>query len=97
VIITDTQQLRGQAVYARNCYQCHQGGEGGLGPALLRLAPGPVIRTQIRVGLGVMPGFSECEIPPADMDALIAYLRTSRRASGFRPHVGPCDASPLGR
>jgi len=58
VIVSDTQQLRGQVVYNRNCYQCHQGGEGGLGPALLRLAPGPVMRTQIRAGLGVMPAFS---------------------------------------
>jgi glucose/arabinose dehydrogenase len=56
-----------------------------------------VIRTQIRVGLGVMPGFSECEIPPADMDALIAYLKTSRKSAGFCPPVGPCELSPLGR
>ncbi len=97
VIVSDTQQLRGQVVYHRNCYHCHQGGEGGLGPALLRLAPGPVMRTQIRAGLGVMPGFSHCEISPADMDALIAYLKTSRKSSGFRPDVGPCDVSPLGR
>jgi glucose/arabinose dehydrogenase/cytochrome c5 len=97
VIVSDAQQLRGQAVYFRNCYHCHQGGEGGLGPALLRLAPGPVIRTQIRAGLGVMPGFSTCEIPPDDMDALITYLKTSRRSAGFYPHVGPCDVSPLGR
>jgi glucose/arabinose dehydrogenase len=96
VIITDTQQLRGQAVYNRQCYHCHQGGEGGLGPALLRLAPGPIIRTQIRAGLGAMPGFSHSEISPTDMDALISYLKTSRKSAGFCPHVGPCDVSPLG-
>ena len=83
-------------VYNRNCYHCHQGGEGGLGPALLRLAPGPIIRTQIRAGLGAMPGFSHSEIHAADMDALIAYLRTSRKSAGLCPHVGPCDVSPLG-
>jgi hypothetical protein len=97
VIISDPQQLLGQVVYSRNCYQCHQGGDGGLGPALLRLAPGPIIRTQIRAGLGVMPGFSPCEINAAEMDALIAYLKASRRSSGFCPHVGPCDVSPVGR
>lgn len=97
VIVSDTQELRGQAVYFKNCYQCHQGGEGGLGPALLRLAPGPIIRTQIRAGLGTMPGFPHCEISPGAMDDLIAYLKTSRKSAGFFPHVSPCDVSPLGR
>ena len=93
----DDAEARGRVVYMKNCYHCHQGGEGGLGPALLRLAPGPVIRTQIRAGLGAMPGFSHDEISPADMDALIPYLKTSRKSAGFFPHTGPDDVSPLGR
>jgi hypothetical protein len=38
VIITDTQQPRGLAAYARNCYQCHQGGERGPDPRRADLA-----------------------------------------------------------
>ncbi len=79
--VTTEAEARGQVVYARNCYHCHQGSEGGLGPALLRLAPGPVVRTQIRTGLGVMPAFSHDEISPAEMDDLISYLRASRRSA----------------
>ena len=97
VLVSSEKQWRGQVVYFKNCYQCHQGGEGGLGPALLRLAPGPIIRTQIRLGLGAMPSFSTDEITPDEMDDLIAYLRTSRRSAGFFPKVGPCDVSPYGR
>jgi hypothetical protein len=31
VEIKNDRQARGQVVYAKNCYACHQGGEGGLG------------------------------------------------------------------
>jgi mono/diheme cytochrome c family protein len=73
-------------VYAKHCYACHQGGEGGLGPALLQLAPAPVVRTQIRAGLGAMPGFSHDEISIREMNDLVAYLRASRLAGPpFRP------------
>lgn len=70
----------------RNCYACHQGGEGGLGPALLQLAPGPIVRTQIRAGLGAMPGFSRDEISTHDLNDLMAYIRTSRHSGPpYRP------------
>jgi glucose/arabinose dehydrogenase/mono/diheme cytochrome c family protein len=79
-------QARGEVVYMKNCYQCHQGGEGGLGPALLQLAPGPIVRTQIRAGLGVMPSFDHSEITNAEMNDLIAYIRVSRHAGPpYRP------------
>lgn len=70
----------------KHCYACHQGSEGGLGPALLQLAPGPIVRTQIRVGIGAMPGFSRDEISFQEMNELIAYIRTSRLSGPpFRP------------
>jgi mono/diheme cytochrome c family protein len=73
-------------VYMKHCYACHQGGEGGLGPALLQLAPGPIVRTQIRAGLGVMPSFGHDEISFDEMNDLIAYLRASRLSGPpYRP------------
>ncbi len=53
VPITTDARTRGQMVCMTHCYACHQGGEGGLGPALLQLTPGPIVCTQIRAGLGV--------------------------------------------
>jgi mono/diheme cytochrome c family protein len=79
-------RARGQVVYMKNCYACHQGGEGGLGPSLLQLAPGPIVRTQIRAGLGVMPRFSHDEISTAEMNDLLAYIRASRLSGPpYRP------------
>lgn len=76
-------------VYARQCYSCQLGGDGGRGPDLLQLAPGPIVRAQIRAGLGVMPGFNHEEIDTRDMDDLIAYLRAARLSGPpFRPLAG---------
>jgi glucose/arabinose dehydrogenase len=86
VLIETESQARGQMVFARHCYHCHQGGEGGLGPALLQLAPGPIVRTQVRAGLGVMPSFSHDEISTRDMNDLLNYLRKSRLSGPpYRP------------
>lgn len=86
VLVERASQARGQVVYMRHCYSCHQGGEGGLGPALLQLAPGPIVRTQIRAGIGVMPGFSHDEISTAEMNDLISYIRASRLSGPpYRP------------
>jgi hypothetical protein len=55
----------------------------------LQLAPGPIVRTQIRAGLGVMPRFSHDEITTGEMNDLLAYLRASRHAGPpFRPLAG---------
>jgi hypothetical protein len=37
-----------------------------------------------------MPAFSHGVISHEDMDALIAYLKTSRRSAAFCTHLGPC-------
>ena len=58
---------------------CHPGGEGGLGPSLNdKLLPAVAIRTQVRHGLGVMPHFPEKEIPPKELEALVAYMKALR-------------------
>jgi len=89
VVLRRDAQSRSQVVYMKHCYACHQGGEGGLGPALLQLAPGPIVRTQIRAGLGKMPSFAHDEISTADMNDLVAYLRASRFAGPpYRPMAG---------
>jgi len=69
----------------------------GLGPALLRLAPSPIVQTQIRLGLGAMPAFSEHEISTGEMADLLAYLRASRWASGLVPKTSPTAVGPYGR
>ncbi len=86
VPVSSDARARGQVVYMRHCYACHQGGEGGLGPALLQLAPGPIVRTQIRAGFGVMPSFNRDEISAGEMNDLLAYLRASRLSGPpYRP------------
>src|SRR5688500_8098883 len=51
---------RGAVVFQRYCHQCHPGGEGGLGPSLNdKPAPGWLMKTQVRLGLGTMPSFKE--------------------------------------
>jgi hypothetical protein len=89
VVLKRDAQSRWQGVYMRHCYACHQDSEGGLGPALLQLAPAPIVRTQIRAGLDVMPAFHAEEISVGEMNDLIAYLRASRLSGPpYRPLAG---------
>jgi len=78
--ISDPKIARGQQVFARNCTMCHPGGEGGLGPALNN-SPGPrwLMKTQVRLGLGVMPPFDKHALSPEDLDALVNYSLAIRR------------------
>lgn len=80
VVIQTDAQARGQIVYMRHCYHCHQGGEGGLAPALNLPLPGVAIRTQVRVGVGAMPAFTKAEISDQDLDDLIDYMKLQRRS-----------------
>src|SRR3954453_16070323 len=86
VEIANERQAHGQVIYMKHCYACHQGGEGGLGPALLQLAPGPIVRTQIRLGLGALPAFTQEEISTPGMNDLLSYIRASRLSGPpYRP------------
>jgi mono/diheme cytochrome c family protein len=74
--------IRGEQVFALHCSQCHPGGEAGLGPSINdKPLPTWLIRFQVRNGLGVMPAFSNEQISPEDLDALILYLKELRRQS----------------
>lgn len=80
---TDPKVEHGRLVFLQNCYQCHPGGEAGLGPALNN-KPAPVflMKTQVRLGLGAMPRFSKKQIPQSDLDDLMAYVIALRKADG---------------
>lgn len=81
VIIDTPAAAHGQVVYMRHCYQCHQTGEGGLGPALPAVpVPKSVVRLQVRAGLGAMPSFSERQISETEFDALYEYLMAGWRS-----------------
>jgi mono/diheme cytochrome c family protein len=71
---------RGEKIFMRNCYQCHPGGEAGLAPAINnKPLPGSMTKAQVRLGVGAMPCFSRQEIPDAELDDLVAYLKALRR------------------
>src|SRR5687768_18211358 len=60
--LTERQQV-GRAVFSQHCYQCHPNGAGGVGPAINdKPLPQALIRTQVRAGLGAVPGFDEHHI-----------------------------------
>ena len=78
--VNDPAVERGRTVFARHCYMCHPGGEGGLGPALNdKPFPRFLMKTQVRLGLGAMPKFDTTEIPPEELNDLMKYLLTLRR------------------
>jgi mono/diheme cytochrome c family protein len=73
-------EAHGRVIYMKNCYRCHQGGEGGLGPALNHPMPDFVIRTQVRRGLGAMPALPPHQLDDGDLEDVIAYLKAVRRS-----------------
>lgn len=78
--LTDPKVVAGRQTFMHNCYQCHPGGSAGLGPAINdKPLPGLAIKTQVRKGVGAMPAFDANRIPDADVDNLIAYLKTLRK------------------
>ena len=78
--LTEQQQL-GRTVFSQHCYQCHPNGAGGVGPAVNdKPLPQALIRTQVRAGLGAMPGFDAHHISDDELKAVSAYLATLRKA-----------------
>ncbi len=81
VPVSEPAVAKGEVVFNRFCQKCHPGGEAGLGPAINnKPVPGFIIRLQVRKGLGVMPAFKEKVISEEDLDNLMAYLKTLRKA-----------------
>ncbi|MDQ2806761.1 MAG: cytochrome c, partial [Chloroflexota bacterium] len=67
----------GQAVFARYCTACHPGGGRGSGPSLITSRESDAQRRAIvRQGHRPMPAFGPDVISDADLDALLAYVRT---------------------
>jgi mono/diheme cytochrome c family protein len=76
----DASVQRGRILFDQNCYKCHGQGEGALGPGMNHLPlPKPMMRMQIRVGMGTMPGFPEEELSDRDVDDILDYLVALRR------------------
>ena len=70
---------RGRVIFEENCQACHGAtgtgavaGFGWLAPSVLQSTPLQTAEA-VRVGPGIMPKFSEGVLPPADLDALVAY------------------------
>ena len=77
----DTPKLAsGEKAYMHFCDKCHPGGEKGLGFALKnKPLPGPMIKVQVRSGLGAMPAFSEELLHDDQLDDIVAYLKALRK------------------
>ncbi|MBJ6117301.1 c-type cytochrome [Pontibacter sp. BT310] len=72
---------QGQVVFNTYCTKCHPGGEAGLAPSFNdKPLPGFLMRFQVRHGLGVMPAFKEEVISDDELDHLIAYIKTLKKA-----------------
>jgi mono/diheme cytochrome c family protein len=79
VNLSDPKVAQGQKVFFQNCHQCHPHGQGGLGPAIVnKPLPEFLMKFQVRHGLGTMPSFGAEKISPADLDALMEYIKAVR-------------------
>lgn len=69
----------GEKAFQRHCSQCHPGGEAGLGPAINnKPLPAFLMKYQVRRGLGAMPSFDKQVLTGAELDDIIAYIKTLR-------------------
>jgi mono/diheme cytochrome c family protein len=79
VAVNDPHVARGQQLFMFNCNQCHPGGSAGLAPGINdKPLPEFLIKTQIRKGMGAMPGFDEQRLSDQDVDAIVTYLKALR-------------------
>lgn len=71
----------GERAFHRECSQCHPKGETGLGPAINnKPLPEWLMKIQIRSGLGAMPSFGPDKVSDEEVDAIVAWLKSLRRA-----------------
>lgn len=77
----DIQEMKGAKLFRKFCYQCHPGGQGGLGPALNdKPLPEVAIRTQIRKGVGAMPSFDKTWLTDDEVAEIAKYVQALRAA-----------------
>lgn len=87
---TEPALAKGEVVFNTYCTLCHPGGEAGLGPSFNdKPLPGFLMRFQIRNGLGVMPAFKEEVISDEELDNLITYIKTLRKAKRDKVATAP--------
>ncbi len=68
--------VRGQELFMKNCYRCHPGGMGGVGPSIVnKPLPGFLIKFQVRNGLGAMPSFKKSQLSKEDVKDIVKYLK----------------------
>jgi mono/diheme cytochrome c family protein len=67
---------RGRTAFARVCGRCHEDGESD-GPAPNRNLEEARMRTIVRQGSGRMRAIPTSRLSDGDLDAVIAYLRTT--------------------
>ena len=73
--LNDPDLQRGRILFDTHCYKCHLEGEGGLAPPFNdKPLPRFLMRTQVRVGLGAMPGFTKEQISDQELNALLDYI-----------------------
>ena len=83
-----TETLSGKEIYNNHCVSCHNSGPGNVGTTVLsnryssdeavllnrkNLHP-EFIRSIVRHGLGIMPGFRPTEINDSDLEKLSEFL-----------------------
>lgn len=73
-------EARGEKYFMTYCNKCHPQGESGVGFAINnKPLPGPIMKTQVRLGAGAMPAFSKEFLSDDKLDDIIAYLQTIRK------------------
>lgn len=71
---------QGAVLFDRHCDKCHTGGEASMGPSLNnKPLPEFAMHTQVRLGVGAMPGFSEKQLSDEEVDAITSYLKALRQ------------------
>jgi mono/diheme cytochrome c family protein len=77
---SNAQLAEGQRVFTTTCNQCHPGGAAGLGPALNNKPfHAPLMKFQVRWGVGSMPRFSRSQISDEQLNDVILYVKALRR------------------
>lgn len=94
LVTTEASEQRGKLVFLQQCYRCHPGGEGGLGPSLNDKR---VSLSRARSGFGhaARPGPAAARLQEPDLSDLVAYLSALRRHTE-RLHE-PFEAREAGR
>jgi mono/diheme cytochrome c family protein len=72
----DDRARQGEIAFMHYCNQCHPGGEAGTGTSINnKPVPHVAMRLQVRQGvLGIMPKFSDAELPDHELDLILDYL-----------------------